>query len=47
RMYCFKLVAECYKNAGIDTSSKRILGKDIFLSQNFTDDNRWIKIYDS
>ncbi|UXL96403.1 Nlpc/p60 superfamily protein, partial [Monkeypox virus] len=24
-----------------------ILGKDIFLSQNFTDDNRWIKIYDS
>ncbi|ADZ24093.1 hypothetical protein CPXV_AUS1999_867_089 [Cowpox virus] len=47
RMYCFKLVAECYKNAGVDTSSKRILGKDIFLSQNFTDDNRWIKIYDS
>ncbi|AKJ93713.1 nlpc/p60 superfamily protein [Raccoonpox virus] len=47
RMYCFKLVAGAYKNAGIEISSKRLLGKDIFLSQNFTDDDRWIKIYDS
>ncbi|AST09275.1 virulence factor [Murmansk poxvirus] len=47
RMYCFKLVADSYKRAGINVQSKRLLGKDIFLSQCFTEDSRWIKIYDS
>ncbi|AEN03652.1 NlpC/P60 superfamily protein [Yokapox virus] len=47
KMYCFKLVATCYKLSGFFINSKMLLGKDIFISQCFTEDSRWIKIYDS
>ncbi|ANS71145.1 nlpc/p60 superfamily protein [Pteropox virus] len=46
-LYCFKMVANCFEAAGVDVSTYRLLGKDIYLSQSFTNDPKWKKIYSS
>ncbi|QHG62616.1 NLpc [Cetacean poxvirus 1] len=46
-LYCFKLIADCYKIAGIETHFEHILGKEFVLSQSFTKNAQWKKIYDS
>ncbi|QHR82595.1 NlpC P60 superfamily protein [Brazilian porcupinepox virus 1] len=46
-IYCFKLIAKCYELVGIELPTYKILGKRIYLSQSFTDNKQWKKIYDS
>ncbi|ASK51261.1 NLPc/P60 superfamily protein [Eptesipox virus] len=46
-LYCFKLVADCYNAVHVNIPTYNILGKHIVLSQSFTKNNDWKKIYDS
>ncbi|QDJ95072.1 NLPc-P60 superfamily protein [Hypsugopox virus] len=46
-LYCFKLVADCYDAVCVKIPTYNILGKHIVLSQSFTKNNEWKKIYDS
>uniref|UniRef100_A0AAU7E201 Protein OPG091 n=1 Tax=Rousettus bat poxvirus TaxID=3141933 RepID=A0AAU7E201_9POXV len=45
--YCFKMVAHCYARAGVPIATETLLGKDVVLSQSFTQDARWLRVYDS
>ncbi|QQG31543.1 hypothetical protein [Swinepox virus] len=45
-LYCFKLVADCYSHIGIIIPTFNILGKRIYLSQSF-DNDQWKKIYNN
>nr|WGO62684.1 hypothetical protein [Wadden Sea poxvirus] len=46
RLYCFKLIANCFNLVGINIDTYKILGYDIILSQSFTKNNQWKKIFD-
>ncbi|AAF17933.1 gp051R [Rabbit fibroma virus] len=45
-LYCFKLVADCYKTLGVVLPTYNILGKRVYLSQSFTCSKQWRRIYD-
>ncbi|AIZ77294.1 hypothetical protein SB87_gp041 [Parapoxvirus red deer/HL953] len=47
RTYCFKLVADCFASVGIPTRTRRIMGREVVLSQDFLDNGLWTKILDS
>ncbi|WZD65520.1 hypothetical protein [Bovine papular stomatitis virus] len=47
RTYCFKLVADCFASVGVRTKTRRIMGREVVLSQDFLEDGAWTKILDS
>ncbi|ALA62461.1 hypothetical protein [Turkeypox virus] len=47
KTYCFKMIADCYRDIGIMVKSYKILGRHLYLSQSFSSDNRWFKIIDT
>ncbi|QRI42865.1 hypothetical protein [Mudlarkpox virus] len=47
KTYCFKMIADCYYHLGIEVKSYKILGKYLYLSQSFSEDNRWFKVVDT
>ncbi|ARE67661.1 SWPV1-137 [Shearwaterpox virus] len=47
KTYCFKMIADCYYHLGIEVKPYKILGKYIYLSQSFSEDNRWFKVVDT
>ncbi|AWU47101.1 NLPc/P60 superfamily protein [Sea otter poxvirus] len=47
KLYCFKMVADCYRAVGINVNTYKLLYRDVYLSQSFTRDYKWYKIYDS
>ncbi|AVD69220.1 ORF101 [Saltwater crocodilepox virus] len=42
--YCFKFIADCYLREGVETAR---VHPPFILSQNFTDDERWTRVFDS
>ncbi|AAR98138.1 hypothetical protein [Orf virus] len=47
RTYCFKLVADCFASVGVTTKTRRIMGRDVVLSQDFLESGMWTKVLDS
>lgn len=47
KTYCFKMIADCYLDIGINVKPYKILGKYLYLSQSFCDDDRWTKVLDT
>ncbi|ASC55596.1 hypothetical protein SePPVgORF033 [Seal parapoxvirus] len=48
RTYCFKLVADCFASVGVSTRTRKIMGREVVLSQDFVEqEGVWTKIFDS
>ncbi|ADC53813.1 hypothetical protein [Pseudocowpox virus] len=47
RTYCFKLVADCFASVGVLTKTRRIMGREVVLSQDFLENGMWAKVLDS
>nr|WNT71177.1 MAG: hypothetical protein [Equine parapoxvirus] len=47
RTYCFKLVADCFASVGIRVRSRRIMGREVILSQDLVASGAWVKVLDS